>query len=164
MAKLKFNAGDLDRRMKKLRLSVYRSIGKKALYGGADIFADELRKETENIPDEVFRYLDKEEKFRSVAEKDKQHLVDAMGISEFYENGHIIETSVGFDGYQGIPTKKYPKGIPNALLARAINSGSSVRQRYSFIDNAARKAAPKVEAKMKEITEKEIDKIMKGSV
>ena len=164
MAKLKFKSGNLDKRMEKLRISVHRSIGKKALYGGAGIFADELRKETENIPDEVFRHLDKEEKFRSVAEKDKEHLLAALGISEFYENGHIIEASVGFEGYQGIPTKSYPQGIPNALLARAINSGSSVRQKYPFIDNAARKAASKVEAKMKEITETEIDKIMKGSV
>ena len=91
-------------------------------------------------------------------------MVDAMGISEFYENGHITEASVGFDGYQGIPTAKYPKGIPNALLARSINSGSSVRQRYPFIDNAVKKAAPKVEERMREITENEIDKIMKGSV
>lgn len=164
MAKLKFNAGDLDKRMEKLRIAVSRYIGKKALYGGADIFADILKEETENIPDEVFRHLDKEEKFKSVAEKDKQHLVDAMGISEFYENGHIIEASVGFDGYQGIPTAKYPKGVPNALLARSINSGSSVRQRYPFIDDAVKKAAPKVEERMREITENEIDKIMKGSV
>lgn len=164
MAKLKFHAGDLDKRMEKLRIAVSNYIGKQALYGGADIFADELRKETEGIPDEVFRHLDQEERFRSVADKDKEHLIESMGISEFYENGHIIETSVGFEGYQGVATKKYPQGVPNALLARAINIGSSVRQRYPFIDNAARKAAPKVEAKMKEITEKEIDKIMKGSV
>lgn len=164
MAKMNFRAGDLDKRMEKLRISVHRSIGRKALYGGADIFADILHEETENIPDEVFRHLGKEEKFKSVAEKDKAHLVEALGISQFYENGHITEASVGFEGYQGIPTVQYPNGIPNALLARAINSGSSVRKRYPFIDRAAKKAAPKVEEKMREITESEIDKIMKGSV
>lgn len=164
MAKMKFHAGDLNKRMEKLRISVQKNIGKQALYGGADIFADELRKEAEGIPDEVFKHLDREEKFRSVAEKDKEHLIEGLGISEFFTQDGVTMTSVGFDGYQGIPTEKYPKGIPNALLARAINSGSSVRQRYPFMDNAAKKAAPKVEAKMKEITEKEIDKIMKGSV
>jgi len=164
MAKLKFHAGDLDKRMEKLRISVQNYVGKKALYGGADIFADTLRKEAEGIPEEVFRHLDKEEKFRSIAEKDKEHLIEALGISEFYNENGVTMTSVGFDGYQGIPTEKYPQGIPNALLARAINSGSSVRQRYPFLDRAAEKAAPLVEAKMKEITEKEIDKIMKGSV
>lgn len=161
MAKLKFNAGDLDKRMEKLRVSVQRYIGKQALYGGADIFADELRKEAEAIPEEVFKHLDREEKFRSVAEKDKAHLVDSLGISEFYDKDGATFTSVGFDGYQGIPTKKYPNGIPNALLARSINSGSSVRQRYPFIDRAARKAKPRVEAKMKEITEREMDRILR---
>lgn len=162
MARLKFDAGDLDKRMEKLRISVQNYIGKQALYGGADIFADELRKEAEAIPEEVFRHLDREEKFRSVAEKDKAHLVDSLGISEFYGEDGATFASVGFEGYQGVPTKKYPNGIPNALLARSINSGSSVRQRYPFIDRAARRAKPKVEAKMQEITEREMDRILRG--
>lgn len=157
MARLKFDAGDLDKRMEKLRISVQNYIGKQALYGGADIFADELRKEAEAIPEEVFRHLDREEQFHSVAEKDKAHLVDSLGISEFYSEDGATFASVGFDGYQGIPTKKYP----NALLARSINSGSSVRQRYPFIDRAARRAKPKVEARMQEITEREMDRILR---
>ena len=48
-----------------------------------------------------------------------------MGISPIKHDGDYINAKVGFDGYGSIPTKKYPKGVPNQLVARSVNSGTS---------------------------------------
>ena len=53
------------------------------------------------------------------------------------ENGYI-NVKLGFDGYNSVKTKKYPKGQPNALIARVTESGSSYRTKTPFIRPAVR--------------------------
>ena len=59
------------------------------------------------------------------------------------DNG-FLNVKIGFDGYNNVRTRTYPKGQPNALIARATESGSSVRKKTPFIRpavNASKKQA-----------------------
>ena len=56
---------------------------------------------------------------------------------------------IGFDGYNSVQTKKYPNGQPNAMIAAAINSGTSRRKRTNFIYKAVNKSKQESLAAMK---------------
>ena len=96
-------------------------ISKEVVQAGAQPIADQIRKNLEGLPEDKFRYLKKNEVFTGVPRQQKQDLLDSLGITppdiDFDGN---TNTKIGFDGYGKIPTKKYPKGVPNQLLARAV--------------------------------------------
>ena len=81
-----------------------------------------------------------------------------MGIAPAGVNGEgNTNTKVGFAGYGTFPTKKYPKGVPNALLARSVESGSSVRKKAPFVRKAVNKSRDKAISEM----EKKINESIK---
>ena len=138
-------------------------IAKDVVMAGAQPVADEIRKSIEALPEDKFRYLKKNEVFTGVPRRQKQDLLDSLGITppdiDFDGN---TNTKIGFDGYGKIPTKKYPKGVPNQLLARAVESGSSVRKKTPFIRKAVNKAKKLAEAEMQKKLDEKIEIIMKG--
>ena len=74
--------------------------------------------------------------------------------------GLYRHVKLGFDGYNKQRTKKYPKGQPNSVIARSINSGSTWRKKNPFIDRATRSSKAACEDKMAQIIESEIKKVM----
>jgi hypothetical protein len=138
-------------------------LAKDVVMAGAQPVADEIRKSIEALPEDKFRYLKKNEVFTGVPKQQKQDLLDSLGITppdiDFDGN---TNTKIGFDGYGKIPTKKYPKGVPNQLLARAIESGSSVRKKTPFIRKAVNKSKKLAEAEMQKKLDEKIEIIMKG--
>jgi len=138
-------------------------LAKDVVMAGAQPVADEIRKSIEALPEDKFRYLKKNEVFTGVPKQQKQDLLDSLGITppdiDFDGN---TNTKIGFDGYGKIPTKKYPKGVPNQLLARAIESGSSVRKKTPFIRKAVNKSKKLAEAEMQKKLDEKIKIIMKG--
>jgi HK97 gp10 family phage protein len=116
------------------------NICKRAVKAGANPVADEMRKSLQSLPEDTFRRLDNDEKFSGVPEAQKKDLLDSLGITpaDVDRNG-VINTKVGFHGYGSHGTKKYPNGLPNKLLARAIESGSSVRKKTPFVRKAVSK-------------------------
>jgi len=138
-------------------------ISKEVVQAGAQPIADQIRKNLEGLPEDKFRYLNKGEVFVGVPKQQKQDLLDSLGITppdiDFDGNTNI---KIGFDGYGKIPTKKYPKGVPNQLLARAVESGSSVRKKTPFIRKAVNKAKKLAEAEMQKKLNEHIEIIMKG--
>ena len=136
------------------------AIGKMAVYDGADVIADEIRKQINMLPEDKDRYLVGGEQYNVVTPQDKQDLANSLGIARIERTAKGIRTVIGFAGYGSRPTKKYPKGLPMALLARSIESGSSVRAKRPFIRravNAKRKAA---EQKMIETGERLIQQTL----
>ena len=117
---------------------------KRAVVAGANPVADEVRSSLENLKEDKFRKLADDEMFSGVPGTQKKDLLEGLGITpvDTDENG-FINVKIGFSGYGSYPSKKYPKGLPNSLLARAIESGSSVRRKTPFV----RKAAYKVKEK-----------------
>lgn len=138
-------------------------LAKDVVMAGAQPVADEIRKSIEALPEDKFRYLKKNEVFTGVPKQQKQDLLDSLGITppdiDFDGN---TNTKIGFDGYGKLPTKKYPKGVPNQLLARAIESGSSVRKKTPFIRKAVNKSKKLAEAEMQKKLDEKIKIIMKG--
>jgi len=134
MARMTFKAGEEFA----LQLSHFGTrsdaIAKKAIYEGASIIADKIKDNLEALPEEAFRKLTDGDIFSSVPESQKEDLASAFGVTPIKQDkeGNWC-AKIGFDGYGRFPTKKYPQGLPNQLLGRAIESGSSVRRKVPFV-------------------------------
>ena len=126
----------------------------KAAQAGAGPVADEIRRRLRNLPADEYRRLGPGEVFTGLPEGQKQDLLDSLGVTPPQrDRTGFVNVKVGFDGYGSFPTSAYPKGVPNALIARAVESGSSVREKTPFVRpavNATRKKA--VEEMDKSIT------------
>ena len=133
---------------------------KHAVYVGAGIVADEIRKNIENLPEEPFRHLD-DETFQGVPTGQKRDLEESFGLTPI-ERGKdgLLHTHAGFDGYGSYPTKDYPKGLPNRLVARAIESGSSVRRKIPFIRPAVKASQEEAIKAMGEVIDEACKKII----
>ena len=126
------------------------AVTKQALFEGAKIAADEVRKAIDTIPYQRFRIFNKVElergkRFFGISNHQRHDLKVAFGITDMEKVGSKWRVSIGFRGYGSFPTEKYPNGVPNALLARSIESGSSVRKKFPFF----RAAIARVEARSK---------------
>lgn len=162
MAKMTFRAGD-EYAMKLSKLAKQSDeVARKAIYAGAKIVADEIKRNIQSLPEEKYRHLKSGEQFSGVPKQQKNDLIKSFGISPIsVDNLGNWNAKVGFDGYGSTPTKKYPNGLPNQLLARSVESGSSVRKKKPFVRpavNAKRKIA---QSEMERIINEEIMKIMK---
>lgn len=140
-------------------------IAKKAVYKGAGMVADKIRQNIEALPEEKSRFLKDGEQYDVVTKTQKQALADNVGITpiDVDKNGDV-NAKIGFDRfafYTGHPTKKYPYGLPINLLARAVESGSSVRKKHPFIRPVIPQIRQKVKDAMAQVVDEEIKKIMK---
>lgn len=135
-------------------------ISKRVVKAGAQPLADNIRSGLQRLPNDKFRYLKKNEMFDGVPKQQKQDLLDSLGITPpdvNYDGNTNIK--VGFDGYGSYKTKKYPKGLPNQLLARSIESGSSVRKKRPFMRKATNASKNNVYEEMQKQYDKEIKDI-----
>ena len=134
-------------------------VAKQAIYAGAQVLTDEIRKNLENLPEDQFRYLAEGEKFNGVPRSQKQDLEDSLGVTPIgRDNTGDWNAKIGFDGYGSFPTAKYPRGVPNSLVARSVESGSSVRQKTPFVRPAIRAKKKEVIAAMQAVIDEEISK------
>lgn len=129
---------------------------KRALYDGAAVLADSVRSEIESLPT-----TDRNEDPKGILEYEKQGLLDGLGIAKMRDENGMISTRVDFDGYNRLRSKNYPNGHPNALIARAISSGTSKRPKNPFMTRAVKKAKAKAEAAMSARMDEDINQIMK---
>ena len=105
---------------------------KKACFAGAGVLADALKSEIQNLPEES-GYMKPGRKRNVVGTNDKKMLQERLGVSRIEATGDRATVAVSFSGYNDRPTKKYPHGVPIPLIARSIESGSSVRVKNPFI-------------------------------
>lgn len=131
-----------------------------ALYDGAGIMANEVRKSAEAIKTgpgsgrNDARYATPEEK--------EIVLKAAAGIAKFRKNGTEVDTSVGFRnaGY----TQLNGKTVPIPLIVNSINSGTSFMHKQPFIRKASNSGAKKAIKKMQETVETEWQKIYRETI
>lgn len=130
-----------------------------ALYEGAGIMADELRKGADTINTGQFHYAVFVTRLPSPEEKSIVQAA-AAGIAKFKKNGTEVDTSVGFRnaGYAELKGKMVP--IPK--IVNAINSGTSFMKKQPFVRKAAATATPKSIAAMQKYIEAEFDAIGKS--
>lgn len=150
---------------------------KEAVYDGAAVVADEIKKNLNSLPVEEARFATPEDPLTGITQRQKEDLIESFGISGFEGAGgqsalrgsdgtNFINVKLGFDGYGRTHTKKYgwdkTKGrvselgkLPNVILARSVESGTSFRQKRPFIRPAVNASKLRAENAMeKKILEK----------
>lgn len=131
-----------------------------AVKAGAKPVADEIRRRLDGLPSDDFRRLEPGEKFTGLPVVNHLDLLDSFGLTPVdRDRNGFVHVKAGFDGYGSKPTKAYPKGIPNQLLARAVESGSSVREKTPFVRPAVNATRREAEAEMDRVVRQELEKI-----
>ena len=160
MAKLQFKGlEEYEAQLLKLRGLTEQMIGE-AIYEGAAIVADEVKKGIESIPIDD-RYATGGTMLHGITQEQKQGLLDGFGIAPLQDENGYLHVKLGFNGYNSMKTKNFPNGQPNSMIARSVNSGSSFRQRIPFVDNAVNSAKSRAEEKMKQKLDEAIEKAIK---
>lgn len=128
-------------------------ITKRGVYAGANIVADAIKSALHALPtDESFGT--EEDPVNGVSKKQKSDLIESFGLAPIQEfDKGYISTKAGWDGYGSIKTKKYPEGIPNQMLMRSVESGTTFRKKNPVI----RKTVNKVKKEAIKAMGKEID-------
>lgn len=119
-----------------------------AIYEGAKVAADAIHTAIETLPAD------------EITDVQRKGLLDGLGVTKIEDVGGVRDVKIGFDGYNDHITKKYPKGHPNAMIARSIISGTSWRQKDDFVGKAVRRCRAQAEKAMREELENQIAKVV----
>ena len=154
---------EYERYLENIGKSTPEIIGK-GVYTMADVITNSIRAEIDSMPSETDRkglaaYQKKPKEQAPLTESQKKGLQEGLGIAKMQNDNGFLHVKVGFDGYNSIKTKKYPNGQPNAMIARALNSGTSFRPKTAFVDIAVRKARKQAVDKGIAAINAEIEKI-----
>ena len=136
------------------------TVMKAAVYAGVGALADAVKSEIDNLPEES-GYMPKGKKRNVIGKNDKQALKNGIGVSRIDSTGDKASAAVGFNGYNGRPTKKYPQGVPVPLIARSIESGSSVRVKNPFIRRAFNSAQSSATQKAIDAGQQKLNELIK---
>jgi HK97 gp10 family phage protein len=132
------------------RETAFKTIAGGAVYVGAGIIADELRKNIEALPDRAPGIIRNGEMRRGVTKYQKAAMLSGMGVSHMRNENGTYDIKIGFQGYDDEVTAQYPKGHPISMIARSVESGTSWLQKTPFIFPAYQKAHARAEAAMAE--------------
>lgn len=114
-----------------------RSVLKYAVYPGAKVVADAVRSATEQ-------------------HKDTGDLANSLTLASMIDVNGYINTKLMFAGYDR-------KGVPNAIKAAALESGTSRGQKGThFISHAVKAVESKAVEAMSKALDEKIGKIMEG--
>lgn len=162
MATITFKKGDeYLMKLSKLSNATIHEVCGPAIYDAAGLVADRIMSEFRKVPtDERFGT----EGTPAIGPKkiQKKALYDCYGITKMEEDANgFLNVKIGFDGYSGIKTKKWPNGQPNQLIARAIESGTTYMLKHPFVKNGVSASKKKALEIMKKRVDDNIEKIMK---
>lgn len=152
LPKMDIKAGDdLIKQLSKLNSNTNK-IAKEMVRAGANPVADQIRKNLEaNIKDPAYAGKgNSESPVKKNYGKSSGDLIDALGISPAsIDRKGVINAKVGFKGYDS-------KGVPNALKARAMESGTSKLRKRPFVRPAVNKTKGKCLEEMQKAFDTEI--------
>jgi hypothetical protein len=137
-------------------------VQKQAVYAGMAVVCDEVVDQIEHFPVQN-GYIESDKLPRNVVtDREKRELLKHLGIASMDNKNGTVSTRISFDGYTDIKTKAYPNGLPAVMVARSINSGSSVRQKHPFIRAARAAAKDKAVVAAEKAAREALDKIVEG--
>lgn len=136
------------------------SLMKAAIYDGAGVMVEAVKEEIMKLPEES-GYMKDGQRRTVIKKSEKQALIDHIGIAKIDNIGGKVSTAIGFDGYSDLITNEHPNGVPVALIARSIESGSSVRQKRPFMRTAGKAAKERVQQAMIEAANQKIQELTK---
>lgn len=103
-------------------------VAKEAIYEGASIAADQVRKNLDEV----------------LSGESTGEMEESFGITPILKSGGEWSAHIGFDGYDS-------EGVPNQLKARVMESGTSTREKKPFVRPAMNQTKKKIEDKMKNV-------------
>lgn len=121
---------------------------KRAVYEGGGVVVKAIADAIDALPSGSTAFVPEGETIRGVNDLQREGLREGLGLSTMKNENGYINTKVGFDGYNGYQTKKYPNGQPNALIARALESGTSQRPKTRFVSKAVKACREEAEKAM----------------
>ena len=138
-------------------------VARKAVYAAAELVAGEIRAgirglRTTTATQAIINYHRGQPSY--ITEDQKEGLEESFGVARFRDDQGFINTKLGFDGYNRVVTKAWPKGQPNALIARSCERGSTAMIRQPFISRAVTRAKKQAETVMEQVFDEETQKIM----
>lgn len=133
-----------------------------AIYGAAEIVADEIRSQLKKVPTDE-SWGTSVEQAQGPRKAQKKGLYDSLGIASMQDDGkNFLNVKIGFDGYNDLKSARWPKGQPNQMVARSVERGTSYMKGHKFVKKAMAKTRKRALDYMKESVDKSIEEIMKG--
>ena len=162
MAKITFKKGDeYLMKLSKLEAKTIEEVCGPAIYDAAGLVADNIILALLQVPTDE-RFGTEETPAIGPKKIQKKALYDSYGITEMQDDGTgFLNVKIGFDGYSGIKTKKWPNGQPNQLIARSIESGTSYMIKHPFVKEGVAVSRKKAREILKKRVDENIKKIMK---
>lgn len=114
----------------------------RSIYPGAGIMYQEALRATQNI---ITDSSHTEKMRRGPTEAQKQGLIESLGIAPMRTSEWGYNVKIGYDGYNGLPSKKNAKGQANIVIARSVESGTSFMYPQHFMQRAVERARKRVE-------------------
>lgn len=136
-----------------------------AVYKGAEVVADEIKKgimELETVTDAEAKAAFQKSVPTMISVNQKRGLIDSFGIAPISDKYGVISTKLGFDGYNDIKTERWPNGQPNALIARACESGSTAMIKQPFMRPTEKRVRKRAEEAMEDAADKKLQEILGG--
>ena len=106
-----------------------------AIHDAASVVADSIQSEISAIPTDN-GYGTPSEPQSGLNAKQKAALHNSFGITKMRNDNGFYNVKLGFDGYNDIKTKRWPNGQPNAMVARAVERGTSWLKATPFVKRA----------------------------
>lgn len=137
------------------------TIIERCIYPGAAAVADAVKAgiNSLNTREDGIRYGEGR-KAPGPTEQEKRDLVASFGLAPMRNDAGYINTKAGFDGYGSHKTRSFPQGVPNALVARSCESGTTWMNKQPFMRNAVTSSRKKAEAEMAKAFDEETRKRM----
>lgn len=126
---------------------------KRSVYDGAHVVFEEVKHKVQMLP-----VNDQNSSHRDITSAQKAGLISGLYGSRLQSEGGVY-VYIGFTGYNDVKTKKHPKGQPNILVARSIESGGSHMNKHPFMKQAANTAKPRAVEAVRKTFEAEMAKI-----
>ena len=132
----------------------------KAIYAGAKVVADAIKAAISELPEGKGRGTP-ENPLAGPSRPQKKGLLAGFGITPMREDNGFLNVKAGFAGYNGVKTKRWPNGQPNAMVARSVERGTSFMRPNPFVKKAVAATRRAAIETMKKSVEENIEDQMK---
>lgn len=163
MAKVEMKGLDrYTRAISRLERGVREEVCGAAIYEGADVVADAIREGIEGLPT-VSGPPGARSPLIGPSRGQKAALAASFGLTKLRDDGGYLNVKAGFDGYNSIKTRRWPKGQPNAMIARSVERGTSFMAANPFIKKAMARVRKAALAAMKKTVDAKIRGLMENN-
>lgn len=157
MAKWKFDGlDDYVAQLEKLEDFSHEMIGQ-SVWSGAKYVADKVKEAIGTIPVDDRKYVWSGDR-RGITPEQRDGLLDGFGIASMRNDNGFLNVKIGFDGYNDVRSKKWPKGQPNLMVARMVESGTSFMPKLGTISKVVQTAKKQCEEEMRKALDDAINK------